>query len=153
MKRKQARDYKGRCEQTRGKDKRLERVADFLEAFLCYAETAYNQHKAYKAGYPYAAFMNPENYFVNVYTCLKGQPPHLIGMFKYLHATTIKLYYDRERERCIQLLEAFLKKLCEDPSEGIEIQEVDSITEDLNFYNVILLFEAAKEYTGIKILT
>ncbi|RHZ50473.1 hypothetical protein Glove_498g26 [Diversispora epigaea] len=162
MKRKQETDYKGRCERTRGKDRRLERVADCLEAFLCFAEAAYHQHKAYKAGYPYAAFMNPDTYFENVYRCLKGQPPHLIGMFKYLHATTIKLYYDRERERCIQLLEeyheTFLKKLGEDPSGGIEIQEeydgrIDSITEELNFcnekiYNLVLLFEAAKEYTG-----
>ncbi|RHZ69463.1 hypothetical protein Glove_283g38 [Diversispora epigaea] len=162
IKRNKAADYKSRCERALGKNKRMERIADSLEAFLCYAEATYNQHESYKAGQHYAAFMNPETYFDDVYKRLKAQPPKLIGMFKYLHATTIKLYYDRERERCTRLLEeyheTFLKKLGEDLSEGVEILEeyngrVDSVTEDLNFcsdkiYNLILLFEAAKEYTG-----
>ncbi|CAG8825472.1 10893_t:CDS:1, partial [Dentiscutata erythropus] len=137
-------------------------ITDSLEAFLCYAEAFYNQNEAHKAGYQYAAFLNPEVYFESVYESLKAQPPKLIGMFKYVHATTNKIYYDRKRERCIQLLGehhvTFFKKLEDDPFGGTEIQveydrSVSSVTKDIKFcnkkiYETILLFEAAKEYTG-----
>ncbi|CAG8594899.1 7844_t:CDS:2 [Diversispora eburnea] len=157
LKRRQATNYKHRCEQIpQNKGKRMEKISDSLEAFMCYAESFYNQQMAYKTGYRYTAFLNPENYFKDVYKCLKAQPPKLIGMLKYVHATTIKMYYDLEHERCVQHLKEihadFLKTLKENPSRGAEINmeynrfDIDFCNEKI--YEVFLLCDAAKEFTG-----
>ncbi|CAG8433015.1 8574_t:CDS:2 [Diversispora eburnea] len=149
----QATNYKHRSEKT-SSEKKLDRISDYLEAFLLYSDSCHNQYEAYKNGHHYDTFLNPEKFFTVVYSWIKGEDKKLMGALKYLHSIIIKLYFMIEHERSIQKLKesytTYLDKLKQNPTEGTEARTAynsiklcaEKITE------AFLLCETAKELLG-----
>ncbi|CAG8590952.1 6756_t:CDS:2 [Diversispora eburnea] len=149
-KRRKATQYKHRSEEA-SRDKKLDKISDYLEAFLTYADAYYNQREAYKNGHCYNTFLNPEKFFDAVYICLRGGDPKLIGGLKYLHSLVIKSYYGIQLERCLEML----KKIPDGSAEfNSHIDTINSSIKECNKKNVEAhqLFDTAKELSGDKSL-
>ncbi|RHZ68637.1 hypothetical protein Glove_294g146 [Diversispora epigaea] len=145
-KRKKASEYKHRSEEA-SRNKKLDKISDYVEAFLTYADAFYNQDEARKSGRQYDTFLNPERFFDAVYSCLRGEDPKLIGALKYLHALVIKSYYDIKYERCLETLGQIPDGSAEYNSRvgamKNNIKECNAKTEEAHH-----LVETAKELSG-----
>ncbi|RHZ75448.1 hypothetical protein Glove_213g214 [Diversispora epigaea] len=134
---KKATDYKHRserCNTKRGK------ISDYLEAYLYYVDAFYNQIQAYKNGYHYEEFLNPENFFKSIHNLVEGIDKKLTGSLKYLHAIIIKMHCDIKQERCTKKREN--KELSRDEVKAI-VKSLKNCEEKIE--EAFTLFDEAKE--------
>ncbi|CAG8537894.1 1222_t:CDS:2 [Acaulospora colombiana] len=104
----QATNYKHRSESEKVP---LNRISDYIEAYLLYADAFYNQYEAYTFGRSYSNLLNPRKFFTAVYgmDIIKDES-ELIGVLKYIHAVISNIFCKNDRDQCLKKESEYLNE-------------------------------------------